>query len=135
MAVVYQESPEGAEVAERCVDVEPDHQRLYRADRRNGHIVAAPRRKDEPGSLLAGRRAYHDVGGRIVRIAIHGIRAIELPRCRKSDVQDFETAEDAAQQVLRSFPDREAESRCGLGRASCADTRPAAPFFTFSVAE
>jgi hypothetical protein len=64
---------ERARVGEDRLDLETDHERRERVDRRHLHVVAAPAGEREAVALLAGVGAQDHVGGGVVRVDVHGV--------------------------------------------------------------
>ncbi len=81
--------PETSHVLRDPVQVQPDDQVSQRLDRRAADFVAAP---DGEGQAVAfqipARGFQHHVGGRVVRIRIHRIRAVQMLRGGKAQILD-----------------------------------------------
>ena len=88
--------PEAAHVLADAVERPADHERLERADRRNADFGAPAAREGEAVTLEADVRRQHDVGGRVVRVGVHRIRAVEPARGRKPDVAGAEREDSRA---------------------------------------
>jgi hypothetical protein len=82
-------APEAAHVGGDPFQVEPDHQALHRADGGAADLVATPDGEGQAVPFEArGVGFQHHVGGGVVRVGVHGVRAVEELRGREAHVLD-----------------------------------------------
>lgn len=92
LGVVGEQPVEGAEITGHTVHPAPDDIGSEGPDRGGDDVVAAADREAEavPRQVAGRIRTEYDIGGGVVGVGIHGVRAVELLRGRKADVVDLD---------------------------------------------
>ncbi len=87
---------ERPEVAEDLVDAAADDERCQRVDRGGLQVVAAARREGQGVALesVTGVGAQHRVRRGVVRLGVHGVRAVEVLGGGEPDVVDVQARDD-----------------------------------------
>src|SRR4029450_11951187 len=91
LAVADQPPPHAAHVGEQLLGLGHDHRRGQRLDGLDAELGAA---RDGEAEAVCGQPgvtgAQDHVGGRVVGVGVHGVRAVELPGGREAHVQGVE---------------------------------------------
>jgi hypothetical protein len=87
LAVGSDMSPEPAHIFRDPTQIEPDDQMFHRPDGRAANLVAAPDRESQAVAFeTRAVGSQDDIGRRIIRIGVHGVRTIQALRGWKAHV-------------------------------------------------